>query len=195
MWGEAVRRRSYAWLGLLVVAVLGAGCSPDPVEPGATDGCGQGGVPEYCTGPSGADTAFWEVVHQSCRGARDGDVDQADALRTALDELPAEEVADFHRTFVRLNKALGPASTVADDSCAPGLGLGRDLGTDYRSWLIAHGQAVYEAVLAAPQSLRDLPDAEAGCGLGEPFGDTAREVYVEMTGADAADSGLPVLED
>ena len=102
-------------------------------------------------------------------------------------------MADFHRTFVRLNRALKSARDVADDLCAPGPGLGQDLGTDYRSWVIAHGQAAYEAVVAAPQLLRDFPDARQGCGLGEPYGDAALEVYLERTGLDAAASDLPVL--
>lgn len=173
--------------------MLGAGCSTGPVEPVTTDGWVEGALPAYCAGDGGRDAGFWDLVHATCATAQDGDVEQAAALREVLAELPAEDVADVHRTFVRLNRALKPAARVADDLCAPGLGLGRDLGTDYRSWVIAHGQAAYEAVLADPQRLRDFPDAEQGCGLGEPFGYTALEVYLEKTGLDAAEIRLPIL--
>ncbi len=78
--------------------------------------------------------------------------------------------------------------------CAPGLGLGDDLGTDFRSWVIAHGQSAYEAVLADPEALRDFPDAAAGCGLGEPFGAAAYDLYLERTGLDPDDVDLPTVE-
>ena len=83
---------------------------------------------------------------------------------------------------------------VADDLCAPGLGLGDDLGADYRSWIIAHGQAAYEAVVADPEVLRLFPDAEAGCGLGEPYGDAAYDLYLERTGLSASQADLPGIE-
>ncbi|CUR60681.1 hypothetical protein NOCA1220006 [metagenome] len=181
-------------VGLVLVAAVAAGCSTDPAEPVTTDRRGEDGQPAYCAGEGGRDAGFWDLVHATCTAAQDGDVEQAAALREALGQLPAEDVADFHRTFVRLNRALVPARRVADAICAPGLGLGRELGTDYRSWVIAHGQAAYEAVVADPQLLRDFPDAELGCGRGEPIGDAALEVYLEKTGLDADESGLPTLE-
>jgi hypothetical protein len=48
-------------------------------------------------------------------------------------------------------------------------------------------------VVADPQLLRDFPDARQGCGLGEPYGYAALEVYLEKTGLDATVSDLPVL--
>ena len=98
------------------------------------------------------------------------------ALRTVLGALPAEEVAAFHRTFMRLNRGLRSIRDVADDLCAPGLGLGQDLGTGYRSSVIAHGQTL-EAVRDDPERLRDFPDATAGCGRGEPYGFAALDVF------------------
>ena len=191
-------RRARTWVGLALVAALvsalGAGCASGSVEPVTTDAWVDGGLPEYCGGVDDRDAAFWDVVHTSCEIAQDGDVQQAVALRDLLAELSPEDVTDFRRTFERLSKGLAPVMPVADDICAAGLGLGDDLGSDYRSWLIAHGKAAYDALLADPERLRDFPDAEAGCGLGEPFGQAASGRLVDDAGLEAAGSEVPVVE-
>ena len=185
---------SYVVVALGLLATLGAGCSPDPVEPVTTEPWVEGGLPEYCDGRGGDDAQFWDLVHSSCRIAQDGDLAQAGALRKSLEEVPEERVADFHRTFVRLNRGLVVVDEVADDLCAPGVGLGADLRTDYRSWVLAHGQAAYEAVVADPEALRDFPDAAVGCGLGEPYGATAYALYLERTGLSPDEADVPIIE-
>lgn len=97
---------------------------------------------------------------------------------------------------MRLNHSLYTErlAAVADQACMPGLGLGDDLFTDFRSWVIAHGQAAYERVLASPQTLKDFPDIANGCGRGEPFGYAAFRVYVDKAGREAALSRLPSVE-
>ncbi|WP_210650450.1 DUF4240 domain-containing protein [Nocardioides sp. SYSU D00065] len=167
------RGRAHTWVGSALVAVLAVGCSSDPVEPVTTAPWVEGGLNQYCGGRGGELESFWELVHSSCAVAQDGDVRQGEALAGLLAELPEERTADFRRTFRRLNADLVVITEVADDLCAPGLGLGDDLGADYRSWVIAHGQDAYEAVLDDPERLRDFPDATAGCGLGEFFGAAA----------------------
>lgn len=166
--GARVRR---AWTGLVLVAALGTGCASGPVEPVTADPWVEGGLPAYCDGRGGELADFWDVVHQTCAIAQDGDELQGAVLEDVLAQLPADDVAEFDRTFHRLNRQLRSISPVADDICLPSLGLGSDLGTDYRSWVIAHGQDAYEAVLADPERLRDFPDARSGCGLGERFFD------------------------
>lgn len=169
--GRDVRRGSRACIGVLLLAALGAGCSsPEPVT---TEPWVEVGLPEYCGGRGGELASFWELVHASCRVAQDGDTLQGEALAGLLAPLPEDRTTEFRRTFRRLNADLVAIAGVADDICAPGLGLGQDLGTDYRSWVIAHAQDAYEAVLDDPELLRDFPDATAGCGLGEPFGAAA----------------------
>lgn len=167
------RHRATSCAGAALVVTLAAGCSSGPVDPVTTEPWVDGGLPGYCDGRGGDLASFWELVHASCAVAQDGDVQQGRALTEVLSRLPADRVADFRRTFRRLNKDLVTITEVADDLCAPGLGLGQDLGADYRSWVIAHGQDAYEAVLDRPERLRDFPDATAGCGLGEFFGAAA----------------------
>lgn len=172
----------------LFAALLGA-CAEDDTQ--RTEG-----LPAYCsTSSGGTDVDFWRLVEASCRVAHDGDVRQARALRHALNGLEAEQVAEFHRTFVRINHALytEQVAAVADSACLPSIGLGNDLFTDFRSWVIAHGQAVYERVLASPETLNDFPDIASGCGMGEPFGYAANRVYESKAGRKAL-SRLPILE-
>jgi hypothetical protein len=69
--------------------------------------------------------------------------------------------------------------------------VGADLGADFRSWVIAHGQSAYESVLADPEALRRFPDLKIGWGRGEPFGDAAYRLYLERTGLSPGEAGLP----
>jgi hypothetical protein len=173
----------------LVLALVGicGGCGKDETD---------AALPKYCATRPGPDEDFWRLVEQSCRISTDGDVGQARALRRALSSLDPKQVADFHRALVRINHSLYTRrmAAAADELCLPGLGLGDDLFTDFRSWVIAHGQLAYEWILEDPSRLDRLPDAASGCGLGEPFGDAAFMVYLEKTGRTAEDSGLPTLE-
>jgi hypothetical protein len=182
MTGVGMRRAVVALVLAAGTATASTGCSAGTVKPVTTAAWVEGGLPDYCAGYDGDDAGFWKLVHASCEVAQDGDVEQASALHSLLDQLETPEVVAFDHTMRRLNRALRGAADVADALCAPGLGLGQDLGTDYRSWVIAHGQSVYEAVLDDPDRLRDLPDARVGCGLGEPFGAAASLLHLERTG-------------
>ncbi|MBC2933860.1 DUF4240 domain-containing protein [Nocardioides sp. zg-1228] len=193
---SAVDRLRAVAVACLVALCIGAtaGCSGEPVQPVTAEAWVPGdGPPPYCSPSTAADADFWTIVHASCVIAQDGDVAQAEALRHLLDSYGTGRIERFHRSLVRLNHELAVASDVADDLCAPGLGLGDDLGTDYRSWVIAHGQSAYDAVLADPDVLRDFPDAELGCGLGEPFGAAALDLYLDRTGQGLDEAGLPLL--
>lgn len=121
------------------------------------------------------DPGFWDVVEQTCRVSTDGDRRQGRALRAQLAMLDPQQREAFERTFLAVHRTLATPAVrrVANDACLPGLGLGTDLGADFRSWLIAHGQTTYDAVLADPTVIRDLPDLRRGCGQGELFGSAA----------------------
>ncbi len=168
-------------------------CSSEPVAPVTDEPWVALDEIAYCTPGETGDADFWDLVHASCEVAQDGDLRQAEALREVLEDSSDDEVARFHRELVRANRALRPAARVADEVCAPGLGLGADLGADFRSWVIAHGQSAYESVLADPESLHGFPDLEIGCGRGEPFGYAAYRLYLERTGLSPGQAGLPSL--
>lgn len=177
-------------LSCLAAAATLGGCASDQAQ-------GAPVLPAYCaTHADGDDADFWRLVERSCRVATDGDVEQARALRDVLGDLDADRVADFHRTFVRLNHALDTDAVraTADEACLPGIGLGDDLSTDFRSWVISHGQAAYDAVLTSPETLQEFPDLAGGCGMGQPFGSAAFQVYADKAGREAAMADLPALE-
>jgi hypothetical protein len=143
------------------------------------------------------DPGFWAFIRHACEVSNDGDELQARALRKLLRTLEPEQVKQFHLEFRKANLALYSEEFVraADHVCeVDNLGLGDDLGTDYRSWTIAHGRAVYEAVLGDPGTLADLEDAGRGCGMGESMTYAAVEVYDGLTGLDAGTDGLPQIE-
>ncbi|WP_168929719.1 DUF4240 domain-containing protein [Nocardioides sp. GY 10127] len=120
---------------------------------------------------------------------------QARALRGVLEPLTAQQVGAFHRTFVRMSRALATqqVAEAADATCLPSVGLGDDLFSDFRSWLIGQGEDAYAAVLADPDALADLPGVRRGCGMGQPFGAAAYVEYAEKAGRSAA-RRLPALE-
>ena len=197
-------RRALAAGVVLVTASLGS-CS---------DGSGpdDGGAPENGGADCAADAApglptavdnpvqhqqFWELIEASCSISNDGDVRQAGALQEALRHLSPRQVARFHARFRKANRALYTKAFVAeaDRVCRTGrLGLGTDLSTDYRSWMVAHGRTAFETVLADPTALASVHDAEQGCGAGESMTYAASAVYDELTGLDPTSDGLRRIE-
>ena len=81
-----------------------------------------------------------------------------------------------------------------DQVCAPELGLGGDLFTDFRSCVLAHGQSAYTRVVENSETLNGFPGIANGCGMGERFGHAAFEVYVKKTGRKPGNTALPNLE-
>lgn len=186
-------RSPLVWIAVTLVAV--AGCTSPDSDPDAAEPGESAGLTAYCeTRDEGPDLEFWHLIERACETSGEVDSEQAQALRAELADLPAEQVADFHRTLARLNQELDSSALteIADDLCLPDIGLGDDLNTDYRTWIIAHGQVAYEAVQERPETLRDFPDAAQGCAHGEIFGAAAVVVYDEKAGPDAEE--LPALD-
>lgn len=102
-WVRAYRARSASVVLIAVLAVLAStltSCAKEDAQPAEAR-------PPYCaTQDGGPNAKFWRLVEESCRVATDGDVGQARALRLMLSGLDAEQVAAFHRTFVRASNGL-----------------------------------------------------------------------------------------
>ncbi|MFJ4712166.1 DUF4240 domain-containing protein [Streptomyces sp. NPDC088785] len=138
------------------------------------------------------ETEFWEIV-DSTREAAGGDPeDHADLLVERLLQFDPDRVLDFARHFEsRYNRAyrwdLWGAAWVL-------LGGASDDAFDYfRCWLIGQGREVFEGALHDPDALAELLpgfDDEVD-GDGEELGYAADEAYEELTGAVAADLGVP----
>ncbi|MFF7329125.1 DUF4240 domain-containing protein [Streptomyces sp. NPDC090306] len=138
------------------------------------------------------ETEFWELVDTSREAAGGDPEEQADLLVERLLRLDPESVLDFARHFeARFNRAYrwdlwGAASILLD-------GADDDTFDFFRCWLIGQGRETYEGALAEPDALAGLLpgfDDEID-GDGEELGFAADEAYEQLTGAVAADLGLP----
>lgn len=138
------------------------------------------------------ETEFWELVDTSREAAGGDPEEQADLLVERLLRLDPESVLDFARHFeARFNRAYrwdlwGAASILLD-------GADDDTFDFFRCWLIGQGRETYEGALTEPDALAGLLagfDDEID-GDGEELGFAADEAYEQLTGAVAADLGLP----
>lgn len=141
---------------------------------------------------------FWALVEQS-RERSGGDLDeQVDALADLLADLDAAELASFKQVLVAASQRLNTRDheAAAKLMCVSGGYLGDDSFTDFRSWIIAHGRAVYELVLSNPDSLAEL-DMEQGIeelAPAEMFAAVADDLYEEQTGRESHEDGVDSLE-
>jgi hypothetical protein len=137
---------------LALVTSLFAILSPAPVA----------GAQEPVTGsvaPMSAD-AFWAIIDRTAALEADPE-GQLEALRTGLQTLSAEEVVAFTNAFEQQLRRAYRWDLWAVASIAHG-GASDDGFEYFRRWLISKGRAVFERVLADPDSLADLiaPDSE-----------------------------------
>jgi hypothetical protein len=129
---------------------------------------------------------FWSMI-ETTRQASGGDVEQQEALLKAeLRQLPLAEVIGFQRTLDDLRaesfsvELWGAAEAIVDE-------VSEDHFFGFRGWLIAQGQRTYQAAVADPDSLADLPELRAGEGMlcwGEGIWFIADDVYQERTGGE-----------
>lgn len=132
-------------------------------------------------------SSFWDLVDGSREGT-DGDLEAQSAnLVALLDALPLTDVAAFDARFVEANLALHTWGVVGAGTVLLGR-MSDDVFTDFRTWVVAHGRAVHERVLADPDSLADVgaDDLEA-VGLAEEVAYAAHRAYESRTGRDLLD--------
>src|SRR4051812_2794306 len=84
-----------------------------------------------------------------------------DALQQRLEMLDPNEIADFQRIFTdkffdAYRNDLWAAAYIIGGGCSD------DGFMDFRSELIAHGRAIYEAAMKNPETLADLDPAPEG---------------------------------
>lgn len=130
---------------------------------------------------------FWSML-ETARQASGGDVQQqAAALKAELRRLPLAEVIGFQQNLDQLQaesfsvQLWGAAEAIVDQ-------VSEDHFFGFRGWLIGQGQRTYEAALADPDSLADLPELCAREGMLLPWGEAmwfvAVEVHQERTGGE-----------
>jgi hypothetical protein len=129
------------------------------------------------------DQHFWALV-EAARDAAGEDLDERIAgLEQVLLTRDAEEVQAFQDKYDEL---LQRANTYAlwGAACLMNGGCSDDGFRYFRDWLISEGEQLFEAALADPDSLADLPGADER--ELEGFGYVAAEVYEQMTDAPIA---------
>jgi hypothetical protein len=136
---------------------------------------------------------FWHVIERA-HAAAHGDVDEmADALKEQLAGYSKQQLVDFETVLVSQSRKLYTTRHLAAAELVCGY-LGDDGFTDYRSWVIAQGQAVFEAFLADPQSLADLPNLGDSCEGAELFAAAVDELYEKAGGMPGDDEDYPIIE-
>lgn len=129
---------------------------------------------------------FWALV-DAARAESGGDDDTlVEALHVAVFKLDAEEILGYQRRFGELHErsyttALWGAAYLLNGGCS-------DDGFDYfRGWLIARGRNVFDAALANPDSLADVPgvaDDERDYLELEAMLSVALDAWMDKTSAD-----------
>jgi hypothetical protein len=178
-----------------VALVWLAGCADDaaPPAPPAAPAAPAGAAPAAAPAPSAqpaqpaqpahlGEPAFWRLVEDARRDA-DGDTErQSELLATRLEQLPAQQIADFGEIRHRLDERaytweIWGAAYVIDDGCSD------DCFRDFRAYLISLGRGPYEAALKNPDSLAPVVE-DAETGDWENADDVAPEAYEDATGED-----------
>lgn len=111
---------------------------------------------------------FWKLIDKT-REASGGYISkQADLLIETLAKLPVDEILDFDTIMCDLLDNAYDAA-LWDAAYIIGCGCGDSGFSDFRAWLIAQGQGVYDGALADPENLVDLievdEDAQEGALL------------------------------
>ena len=129
------------------------------------------------------DQRFWALVE----AARDAAGDAVDERIAGLEQVLLNHEADEVQAFQdKYDELLQRANTFELRGAAwlVNRGCSDDGFRTFRDWLISEGEQVFEAALADPDSLAELPGTAAR--ELEGFGDVAAEVFEQMTDAPIA---------
>ena len=123
---------------------------------------------------------FWKLIHRT-REASDGDVSkQVELLVEALVQLSVEEILDYETIMYNLMDRAYDAA-LWDAAYIIGCGCGDSGFSDFRAWLVAQGQDVYDKALADPESLVDLIEVDEDAQEGA-FLSVVMDAYEQKTG-------------
>lgn len=135
---------------------------------------------------------FWQLIDKSL-DASGGDPDeQMEHLEELLRDLEPDDIVEFDRLFSEFHS---DAYTwpLWGAACVIGGGCSDDGFIDFRGWLVTRGQRVYEAAMAAPDSLAGFVDEDEETQV-EGFQYLPRQVWAELTGEDEEDYPEPTVQ-
>lgn len=137
-----------------------------------------------------SDARFWAIIDRTAAYEADSEA-QLEALHESLNALSTEDIVAFSDAFERqIQRAytwdLWAVAYIAHGGAS-------DDGFDYfRRWLVSKGQAVFERVLAQPDSLAEVlaPDSEGVLEF-EEISAVAAEVWTRKTGRAGEEMPMP----
>jgi hypothetical protein len=103
---------------------------------------------------------------------------QWELLVDALSELTADDIQEFDRIFWSM-MARAYRTDVWDAAWLVACGCGDDAFDDFRRWLIAQGQTIYEKVLEDPENLADIVDKQQRFNIFEGWMSSAAKIAYE----------------
>ena len=122
-------------------------------------------------------------------------VRQVELLAARLGDLPLSEVVGFHRVVEEVEAESfrvdlwGAALVIHRMGPVDDFWCSEDTLFGFREWLVEQGRLVYEAAIAAPDSLADNPELDDSLPWGKGTWGVAMTVYEQRTGEE-----LPGLE-
>jgi predicted AAA+ superfamily ATPase len=101
---------------------------------------------------------FWELIERTHQASGGDPEKQCELLVQALAEMPIEDILDYGRFQDQFEDEayrtdVWNAAFLIDSS-------GDDGFMDFRAWLVAQGKAIFEKILADPDSLADYVSVE-----------------------------------
>lgn len=127
---------------------------------------------------------FWDLIAKT-RLASDGDIKrQIDLLARELAAYPPEEIIQADTLLVKYHllaytNELWAAAYIVQGGCSD------DMFMDFRHWLIAQGETIFQAALHDPETLGDVigePVDTVVFARGQQFGGVAQDAYLLRTG-------------
>lgn len=126
---------------------------------------------------------FWELIAKT-KLASDGDIErQIDLLAHEFAAYPPDEIIQANTLLMKYHllaytNELWAAAYIVQDGCSD------DMFMDFRHWLIAQGETIFQAALHDPETLGDVigvpVDREVFC-RGQQFGGVAEDAYLLRT--------------
>lgn len=125
---------------------------------------------------------FWKLI-DTTRETSGGDISKhADLLVKALAQLPVDKILDYETIMYDLMDNAYDA-VLWDAAYVIGCGCGDSGFSDFRAWLIAQGQDVYDRALSDPEGLVDLIDVDKDAQEGALLY-VAMAAYEQKTGSE-----------
>jgi hypothetical protein len=135
---------------------------------------------------------FWQLIDQTREASKGDPMIQAKLLIKEVSSLSSEEIFEYERIFLRLVRRAwrDDLNDIADVIYE---GLGDSGRVNFLAWLVGQGQAIYEKVVATPETLGEIVSIEDRYNIvAEALLFVGSKSYYDKTGSDDFD---PIVTD